>query len=80
MRERIHEYEAVLLLGTETYKHKRRGEVNMDLTRGRGVGGVMMEITNERTDAEGKTMRRRSRVMYRGPKAVGVPPTSHLLR
>jgi len=52
----------------------------MGLTRGRGVGDVMIEITNERTDAEGRTMRRRSRVMYRGPKTVGVPPTSHLPR
>ena len=42
---------AVLLLGDGTYKHKRRGEENMDLTRGRGVGGVMTEITNEWTDA-----------------------------
>jgi len=54
MRERIHEYEellivAVLLLGNETYKHKRRGKENTGLTR-EGIGGVMTEITNERTD------------------------------
>jgi len=68
------------LLGTKTYKHKKRGEENMDLTRGRGVGGVITEITNERIGAEGRTMRCRSRVMYRGLKTVGVPPTSHLVR